>query len=109
LFFQKGIILRNRLTTRKSDRDKLDIPGVYCIPYKDCKNSYIGQTGRAISTRLDEHRRRSTRVNSTISSAVKDLALVFNHAIDFNNVTALYVSSSVRPTFVRDCVTNKIL
>jgi hypothetical protein len=84
---KKNIILRNRLTTRNSERDKLDIPGVYCIPCKDCKNSYIGQTGRTILTRLDEHRR-STRVNSTISSAVKEHALVLNHTIYFNNVTA---------------------
>jgi len=94
ILFKKGIILRDRLTTRKSDRDKLDIPGVYCILCKNCKNSYIGQTGRAISTRIDEHRR-STRVNSTISSAVKDHALVLNHAIDFDNVTALSYSDSV--------------
>ena len=93
MFSKKGIILRNRCI-KKSDRYKFDIPGVYSIPIKNCTNCYIGQTGRTIAMKLEEHRK-STRINSTISSAVKDHALVLNHTIDFDNITALTHSDAL--------------
>jgi len=93
-FSKKGIILRDRLNKPKFSLNNKDRPGVYKIPCANCKNFYIGQTGRTISTRIHEHSR-SVKSNSSISSAVKDHSHVLKHTIDFNNTEPIFYSNSL--------------
>ena len=58
---------------------------VYKVP---CNSSYIGQTGRRLSQRLDEHRR-AVRQADFNSSALVGHAWTCNHAIDWTDVKVL--------------------
>ncbi|XP_063538670.1 uncharacterized protein LOC134747923 [Cydia strobilella] len=71
--------IRNVLRSPK-DKDPLGNPGVYEIPC-DCGKSYIGETGRNVSTRLLEHIR-SVKKMECSNSAVAE------HALDTVCVTA---------------------
>ena len=61
---------------------------VYKIPCAACSSSYIGQTGRKLSQRLDEHRR-AVRQADFNSSALAEHAWTCDHAIDWSNVKVL--------------------
>ena len=53
--------IRSRLVHPKDKIDKLDKCGlVYKIDCEDCDAKYVGETGRALNTRLKEHRRPRT-------------------------------------------------
>ena len=55
----KPITTLRRLLTNVKDKDKPEgrQGAVYKIKYCDCQASYIGETGRNLSTRLTEHKR----------------------------------------------------
>ena len=66
-FAHKPITTLRRLLTNVKDKDKPEDRhgAVYKIKCCDCQASYIGETGRNVSTRLTEHNR-VTMVTSTI-------------------------------------------
>ena len=60
--------------------------GVYCIPCKDCKLKYIGETSRNLHIRLKEHKRDIRIGNSnTLFLHISQ----HNHNIDFNSAKML--------------------
>ena len=61
---------------------------VYKIPCAACNSSYIGQTGKKLSQRLDEHRRAVRQANFN-SSALAEHAWTCDHAIDWTSVKVL--------------------
>ena len=61
---------------------------VYKIPCAACSSSYIGQTGRKLSHRLDEHRH-AVRQADFNSSALAEHAWTCDHAVDWSNVKVL--------------------
>ena len=61
---------------------------VYKIPCAACSSSYIGQTGRKLSQRLDEHRRAFRQADFN-SSALAEHAWTCDHAVDWSNVKVL--------------------
>ena len=91
-----------RLLVQPKDKVELEEQGelVYQIPCKNCGAEYIGETGRLLKTRLEEHRKdvdntkkdkytRSgkKRLMSTINkSALTDHATTENHIIDWEGV-----------------------
>ncbi|XP_029674258.1 uncharacterized protein LOC115242254 [Formica exsecta] len=60
---------------------------VYKISCKDCDASYVGQTGRSLKTRINEHRNHITR-NTSQLSVITDHRLM-NHEFDWENVEIL--------------------
>ena len=70
----KPIFTLRRLLTDVKGKDKPeDRPGaVYKIHCSDCHATYIGETGRNLTTRLTEHKRATKRVTSTIGSFSND-------------------------------------
>ena len=61
---------------------------VYKITCAACSSSYIGQTGRKLSQRLDEHKC-AVRQADFNSSALAEHACTCDHAIDWSNVKVL--------------------
>ena len=61
---------------------------VYKIPCAACSSSYIGQTGRKLSQRLDEHKH-AVRQADFNSSALAEHAWTCDHAVDWSNVKVL--------------------
>ncbi len=53
---------------------------VYRIPCKDCDVQYIGQTGRALGARRNEHER-AVRLRRTEKSALAQHVMEFDHLI----------------------------
>ena len=81
--------IRNRLV--KNSNRKSDNIGVYCIPCIDCDRCYVGESGRSLEVRLDEHRR-ACRLGSNYS-AVATHSLDVGHRIGFKQSKVVYKSS----------------
>jgi len=61
---------------------------VYKIPCASCPASYIGQTGRRLQQRLEEHKR-AVRSADFNSSALAEHAWTNGHPVDWANVKVL--------------------
>ena len=64
--------------------------GVYVIPCKDCTKCYVGESGRCIDKRKEEHIAACRRGNTY--SAVAQHTWETNHAIDFQGTKIIYKS-----------------
>ena len=82
-----------RLLTNVKDKDKPeDRQGVvYNIKCCDCQASYIGETGRNLSTRLTEHKR-ATR-NGDVNNHISEHHLKTKHQIDWDSATCITYST----------------
>ncbi|XP_050544291.1 uncharacterized protein LOC126907220 [Daktulosphaira vitifoliae] len=78
-----GSLLRNPI----DKLPEMQTPGVYEIPCS-CGKSYIGQTGRAIATRIKEHEK-DVEYQRTEKSAVAEHAKNKGHDIQFDKVKIL--------------------
>ena len=72
--------------------------GVYFIPCKECPKVYIGQTGRALQTRLREHQSYVGR--RMHEKAVFKHMFDTNHALDWENSRFLYRNSNEKQRLV---------
>ena len=89
---------------------------VYNIPCKDCSSCYIGQTGRKLKRRIEEHKK-AVRLADFENSALAEHAWTESHRVDWDSVSILarqndYTSRSIkestlirttRGTLNRDC------
>ena len=64
---------------------------VYKIKCCDCQASYIGETGRNLSTRLTEHKR-ATR-NGEVNNHIAEHQLKTKHQIDWDFATCITYST----------------
>ena len=59
--------LRQMLVHPKDKRDPLNTTEViYCVPCKNCKKAYIGETCRKFGKRLEEHRAETEKVATNV-------------------------------------------
>ena len=79
----KPITTLRRLLTKVKDKDKPEDKqgAVYKIKCCDCQASYIGETGRNLSTRLTEHKK-VTR-NGDVNNHIAEHHLQTKHQIDW--------------------------
>ena len=69
-----------------------DRPGaVYKIHCSDCQATYIGETGRNLTTRLTEHKRATKK--GDLNNNIAEHHLKTNHAIDWDSATCLTYST----------------
>ena len=69
------------------------IEGFYKIPCKDCPSVYFGETGRALSDRVKEHKR--DIVNQKPESALASHVSQHNHRFDFDESRLIFKSNSL--------------
>ena len=93
LVAHKPITALLRLLNNVKDEDKPeDRQGaVYKIKCCDCQASYIGETGRNLSTRLTEHKR-ATR-NGDVNNHIAEHHLKTKHQIDWDSATCITYST----------------
>ena len=94
----KPISTLRRLLTNVKDKSKPeDRQGeVYKIKCCDCQVSYIGETGRNLSTRLTEHKR-ATR-NGDVNNHIAEHHLKTKHQIDWDCATCVTYSTDYSGT-----------
>ena len=80
----------------------LQSSGIYQIPCV-CGKVYIGQTGRTISTRLNEHQR-SIRLNQPEKSSVAEHALEEFHRIQFQDTKILARPKHLNSRLIREAI-----
>ena len=106
-------------------KDKCKVPEevgqlVYQIPCKNCDGSYVGETGRLLKTRLEEHMKdaetsameqnKFTRSARKVSertynkSALSDHQNQMNHVIDWEGIRVLDREAHQRNRQVREAV-----
>ena len=85
--FKSGQTIRQFMGTPKGRTPKENLCGVvYHIQCKDCDNTYIGETGRQLKTRVKEHRKPSS---SGYDSAVYEHSTTQGHRINWDNIKIL--------------------
>ena len=98
--FRPTITLRQMLSKPKDCIPDLQRSGVvYKIPCANCPASYIGQTGRRLHQRLDEHKR-AVRQADFNTSALAEHAWHHEHPVDWTKVEVL--------SNPRDCTTRLV-
>ncbi|HLX52760.1 MAG TPA: GIY-YIG nuclease family protein, partial [Aquella sp.] len=81
--FKPGMKLMSQLNAHKTKQSKDKRGGnIYQINCKDCNKYYIGETGRELKSRIQEHNRALNKNNKDY--AVVEHKIVNNHAIDIN-------------------------
>ena len=92
IVFKYENTIRKRLVKNKLERGSQD-KGVYIIPCKDCDNLYVGETGRNLSVRLDEHRNACSK--GLDHNAVATHTLSLDHRINFKDSKIIYKEPNV--------------
>ena len=89
----KPIFTLRRLLTNVKGKDKPeDRPGaVYKIHCSDCQATYIGETGRNLTTRLNEQKRATKK--GDLNNNIAEHHLTTSHAIDWDSATCLTYST----------------
>ena len=85
----KSNLVKNR--PPRPTENEPDRPCVYEIPCNSCPQSYFGESGRGLSTRIGEHER-YLRNNNQTKAVVKHSNLNPGHEIGFQRAQALYHS-----------------
>ena len=100
----KPITTLRRLLTNVKDKDKPeDIQGaVYKIKYCEFQASYIGETGRNLTTRLTEHKL-ATR-SGDVNNHIAEHHLQTKHHIDWDSATSITHSRLLSTNYFRQLV-----
>jgi hypothetical protein len=80
----------------------LENQGVYEIPCGSCDKSYIGQTNRRISVRVDEHRLAVEKKEK--SSALALHVIASGHKIDFNRCRTVATEQGLANRLMREAI-----
>ena len=87
--FRPAITLRRMLSRPKDVIPDVQKSGVvYKIPCSGCQESYIGQTGRRLKQRFDEHKRAIKQADFN-ASPLAEHAWTEQHPVDWSNVKVL--------------------
>ena len=111
--------LKNILVHPKDKRDDQETCDcVYEVPCKNCKQVYIGETGRPFGTRLEEHKKeaekiaekkytraaRKDSVDETHKSAITDHVAQQNHVIDWKSAKVIDKDSCKPTRWIREAI-----
>ena len=114
--------LRNHVVHAKDKIPKEKATGVvYQIPCKNCNMVYIGETSRALATRIQEHKddvrrnakkqyTRATRKESETEynkSAITDHMNTHNHIADWNNVKIVARENNKQARWIKEALAIK--
>ena len=86
----------------KDANPELVTPGVYEIPCS-CGMVYIGQTGRSVRERLNEHIR-NTNLNQTEKSAIAQHSYEAGHGVLFTNTKILHKENKKRQCLIKEAI-----
>ena len=93
---------------------------IYEIPCKNYAYTYIGETGRKFTTRLEEHKKEADKleiknknftrqakkqsVGEQSKSAIADHALQINHVINWDDAKVLQMESDASARYIRESI-----
>ena len=91
---------------------------VYCVPCLSCPQKYVGESGRKLGTRMEEHKKetdkvtaprktRSTSVSedtSQFKSAISEHTRDNNHIMDWDNTNILERESNRNRRWIREAI-----
>jgi hypothetical protein len=108
--------IKKYIFNNKPKVDKLDNSGIYKINCKNCNHTYIGQTGRKIHQRFEEHMK--ALKNFSINSEIADHMIQTGHHMDRDNIQLLHtckkgpkmtILETLQINKHKDIVLNKII
>ena len=98
----KPIFTLRRLLTHGKDKPE-DRPGaVYKIHCSDCQATYIGETGRNLTTRLTEHNRATKK--GDLNNNIAEHHLKTSHAIDWDSAACFLQYRLLSTNYTRKLV-----
>jgi hypothetical protein len=92
----------NQLLNNNKSNPKLGTQGVYEVPCGGCSDSYIGQTSRRMSTRIQEHKNAVKYLHQDNALAIH--AKQTGHGIDFDNARSLANINMNLPRVFREAI-----
>ena len=103
----KPMFTLRRLLANVKDKDEPDDrPGaVYKIKCSDCQATYIGETGRNLTTRLNEHKRATKK--GDVNNNMAEHHLKTSHTIDWDSATCLTYSTDYYQRITLESTTNR--
>ena len=111
--------LRSQLVHPKDKRDPLNTThAIYDIPCKNCKLTYVGETGRKFGTRLEEHKTEAEKISKSLStratrkasqsvihkSAITDHVAEKNHVIGWGEAKVLGTEQDRYKRWIKEAV-----
>ena len=78
---------------------------IYQIPCKNCPNSYIGESGRELKIRLNEHKKDVSQYN--MRSLVAQHVLENGHQMDWENTKVLNIQKNIKSRRVLESLYSK--
>ena len=89
--------LRRLLTNVKDKDEPKDRPGAVCkIKCSNCQVTYIGETGRNLTTRLNDHKWATKK--DDLNNNIAEHHLKTSHIIDWDSATCVAYSTWI-PSF----------
>ena len=88
LTFKYTNTIRSRLVKNRYIEEEKSEVGVYCLPCLQCSASYLGETGRGLSTRIEEHKNACKK--GLDYSAVANHVLDVGHRVGFSQAQIVY-------------------
>ena len=85
----KPMLTLRRLLTNLKDKDEPEgsPEAVYKVKYSDCQGTCIGETGRNLTTRLNEHKRATEK--GDLNNNIAEHPLKTSHTIDWHSATCV--------------------
>ena len=94
VFHFKNTIKKNLCFNQFGNKKKNAETGVYIIKCSDCNLSYVGETGRKLSIRLEEHSKAVREFDNR--SAIANHCWENDHRMDFKNSRFVYKDSNIK-------------
>ena len=83
--------LKNKVNYKRGQANKTEEQGVVCEVYcKDCEKVYIGETGRQLDIRLNEHKKGARNIDDNKISGLSYHIKNTGHNIDWKNTKKLF-------------------
>ena len=93
-FHFKNTIKKCLCINQFGNKKDTEEPGVYVIDCNNCNLSYVGETGRQLSTRLIEHSRAISKYDE--NSAIATHCWEYNHRMNFNDSKIIYKDKNIK-------------
>ena len=96
--------LGQNLTDNKPKVNKTE--GIYKIPCRDCKQFYVGETGRGLISRINEHK--DDIVKQKAESGIAEHVRKDDHFFDFKNAKIVHYSKNIHKRhIIESAIINK--
>ena len=99
-YFSKNMSILNLFSKSYKNSLNSDNTGVYSISCDDCKQVYVGQTGRSLHERIKEHRHSSMNYDSQYSALANHYQS--GHSASFDSAKIIHSEQNLKKRLIAE-------